>query len=112
MNISEGADAIKRKRGSSFRRPPQSSQNVHGVNCRHPTLSSPLLHLLGQQHHARRSCSPPRGHLLLRVLVARSRRGLLDGDALLGFPPEEPTGERAGERCVTLGLKWLATLKV
>lgn len=50
------------------------------------------------QHHGQRTGSPPRGHLLLRLPVARSRRGLLTGDALVGFPAEKPTGERSGER--------------
>ncbi len=55
-----------------------------------------LLHFL-LQHHGQRSSSPPRGHLLLRLPVARSCRGLLSGDALGGFPPEDPAGERPGE---------------
>lgn len=50
------------------------------------------------QHHGQRSNCPPRGRLLLRLPVARSCRGLLTGDTLVGFPPENPTGEGPGER--------------
>lgn len=49
------------------------------------------------QHHGQRSNSPPGGHLLLRLYVARRRRGLLSGDAFVGFPLENPTGKRPGE---------------
>lgn len=60
--------------------------------------SSCLLLLFVCQHHGQRPGSPPHGHLLLRIPVARWCRGLLTGDALLGFPPENTTGERPGER--------------
>lgn len=50
------------------------------------------------QHHGQRPSSPPRGHLLLRIPVARPGRRLVAGGALVGFPPEKPAGERPGER--------------
>lgn len=50
------------------------------------------------QHHGQRPSSPPHGHLLLRLPVARPGRRLVTGDALVGFPPEKPAGERPGER--------------
>lgn len=48
-------------------------------------------------HNGQCADSPPRGHLLLRLPVPRSRRGLLIGDALAGFHPENSTRERLGE---------------
>ena len=50
------------------------------------------------QHHGQCQSSPPRGYLLLCLPVARPSRGLVAGDALVGFPPEKPAGERPGER--------------
>lgn len=50
------------------------------------------------QHNGQRPRTPARCLLLLRVHVARTRRGLLVGDALGGFHPENPRGEGPGER--------------
>lgn len=49
------------------------------------------------EHNGQCADSPPRRHLLLRLPVPRSRRGLLTGDALTGFHPENSTRERLGE---------------
>lgn len=99
------------KRGGPLYRTPPNPPHVPTASAGLPLLSSrrrERLLLFIFQHHGQRSNCPPRGHLLLRLPVARSCRGLLTGDALVGFPPENPTGERPGER--GHGCAWVVEL--
>lgn len=76
---------------------PPNRPHVQGASADFPLFSREKLLPFVSLHHAQCSGSPPHCHLLLRLPVARSCRGLLTGDALVGFPPEDPTGERPGE---------------